>query len=114
MPDRARTPAAEPLLRLLAWNLAAGAAIAVALSAAVLVFDIGHLRSLIVGSDDPVVPVLLLVFGFLVTFGSVAMGTAVMAIGSNREEGGGGRGGLRLIPLRVRVAAAASGPRARR
>ncbi|MEJ1158258.1 hypothetical protein [Prosthecomicrobium sp. N25] len=95
----------EPLLRLLAWNMLAGGAVAIVLSGAVIAFDVGNLRSLIVTAEERLVPILLLVFGFLVTFCSVAMGTAVMGLGadpSGRSGGGGGHPDFRLVPLSSR------------
>lgn len=77
----------DPLFRLLAWNWLAGAVIAVLLAGAVLAFDVAHLRSLIAGSSEPVVPVLLLVFGFLITMCSVTMGTAIMGLGAEPPSG---------------------------
>lgn len=89
-----RPPAAakNPLLALLAWNWLAGAAVAVILVAAVIGFDVARLRSLIVASDEPWIPVLLLFFGFLITMCSVTMGTAVMALGAEPKDDGPDRG----------------------
>jgi hypothetical protein len=42
------------------------------------------LRSLIVRDQSPVVPLALLLFGFIISFGSWVMGTAIMRIG--REQ----------------------------
>ena len=79
----------EPLFRLLAINLAIGIAVAVMLLGGLLLLNPHGLRDLILADRSPLTPLLLLLFGFVVTFGSVAMGTAIMAIGQG--EGGGGR-----------------------
>jgi len=46
--------------------------------------NVGGLRTLIAGSDLGVLAAIMLLIGFAVTFGSVAMGAAVMALG--RDE----------------------------
>jgi hypothetical protein len=94
---------ADPLLRLLAWNALGGVVVACLLTAFVLVADIGQLRTLIVTSDDPAVPLLLLVFGFMVTMCSVMMGSAVMALGNeNRDDWHEPRGAPVRVPVRRR------------
>lgn len=70
----------NPLFRLLAWNWLAGAAVAVILFGGLIGTNTMHLRDLIAESDQPLVPVAMLVAGFLVTFSSVAMGTAIMTM----------------------------------
>ena len=80
----------EPLFRLLAINLAIGVFVAVLLVAGLIALDPAGLRDLIVADRSPGVAIGLLLFGFLITFCSVAMGTAIMAIGQG--DGGGRRG----------------------
>lgn len=80
---------ANPLIRLLAWNWLAGAAAAVTLMVGILATNAMHLRDLILGSDNPVVPIVMLLFGFLVTFCSVAMGSAIMGLGQSDDPTGG-------------------------
>jgi len=91
----------EPLFRLLAINLAIGVSAAVLLLGGLLALNPHGLRDLILADRSPLVPVLLLLFGFVVTFGSVAMGTAIMAIG--RAEGGHGGGSRQLAVKAVRA-----------
>lgn len=79
----------QPLLRLLAINLAIGLVIAVLAVAGLLALDAHRLRSLILGDQSPVVAVGLLLFGFAVTLGSWVMGSAIMRLGGG--EGGPGR-----------------------
>jgi hypothetical protein len=90
--------ARNPVLSLILVNGLAGAFVALLLVVAILVLDIGGLGTLVAGSDMPVVPVALLTGGFVITFSSVAMGTAIMWVG--RDEGGGTGG--RPVPVRVR------------
>jgi hypothetical protein len=77
----------QPLLRLLAVNLAAGAAVALLLLGGLMALNPGNLRGLILA--DGATGAVLLGFGLLVTFGSAAMGSAVMMLGRERTPGGG-------------------------
>lgn len=67
-----------PLFRLLAINLAAGAALAALLVGGLLLLNPSGLRDLIFADSSPGTALGLLLFGFVVTFGSAAMGTAIM------------------------------------
>lgn len=84
-----------PLTRLLAINLGIGVVMALLLVGGLLVLNPGHLRDLILADRSPGVALGLLVFGFVITLGSTAMGTAIMALGG-RERSGGGSGGRHL------------------
>jgi acyl-coenzyme A thioesterase PaaI-like protein len=88
-----------PLGRLLAINLAIGVALAVLLVAGLLVLNPGGLRDLILADRSPLVPIGLLLGGFVVTLGSTAMGTAIMAMGVEQDDGP--RRGLRVVKQRV-------------
>ncbi|MTI00360.1 hypothetical protein [Roseibium sp. RKSG952] len=81
----------DPLLRLLAVNGGIGVIISLAFAVAVLVLNIGNLRVLILNSENPVLPVLMLIAGLVITLGSVVMGSAIMMLGSSddRRPGGG-------------------------
>lgn len=83
-----------PLFRLLAINLAAGAAAAVLLLGGLLALNPHGLRDLILADHSPATAIGLLLFGLFITFGSTAMGTAIMALGGLPDggAGGGGRG----------------------
>jgi hypothetical protein len=70
-----------PLLRLLGINLAIGIAVALLAVGGLLVLDPHRLRTLILADQSPAVALILLSGGFIVTFASVAMGTAIMGIG---------------------------------
>ena len=84
-----------PLGRLLAINLGIGVALAVLLVGGLLLLNPGGLRDLILADRSPLVPIGLLLGGFIVTLGSTAMGTAIMAAGEWDEERP--RGGLRVV-----------------
>jgi hypothetical protein len=101
----------QPLFRLLAINLAAGICLAVLLIGGLMWVNPGHLRELILADASPGTAFGLLLFGFVITFGSAAMGSAIMAMGTDR---GGDRGkrlpldlvpGAQPIPVRVESAA---------
>jgi hypothetical protein len=98
-PNETSRTSAHPVLTLVAINAAGGAAIAVFLVGAILLLDIGQLGTLVAGSDSPVLPVVLLTAGFVVTFSSVAMGTAIMRIGRGEDGSGGGT----PVPVPVRA-----------
>jgi hypothetical protein len=83
-----------PLTRLLAINLGVGVVLAVLLVGGLLVLNPGGLRDLILADRSPLVPIGLLLGGFVVTFASTAMGTAIMAMGVG-ERDDEPRGGLR-------------------
>jgi hypothetical protein len=76
--------ARQPLLRLLAINLAAGIAVSALLLGGLLALNPFGLRHLIFADATPATALGLLMFGFVITFGSTAMGSAVMALG--RDE----------------------------
>ena len=89
-----------PLFRLLAINLAMGTALAVFLVGGLLWLDPGGLRHLIFTDRSPGVALGLLLFGFIVTFGSTAMGTAIMAMGRSEGENDPRDGG-RLVAQEI-------------
>ncbi|MGL3106697.1 hypothetical protein [Bradyrhizobium sp. BR 1432] len=86
-----------PLFRLLAINLAIGACAAALLVGGLLWLNPGHLRELIFADRSPGIALALLLACFLITFGSAAMGSAIMAQGRKEERSGHDRGhGSRL------------------
>ncbi|GLR87895.1 hypothetical protein [Bradyrhizobium iriomotense] len=89
-----------PLFRLLAINLAIGACAAALLVGGLLLINPAHLRDLIFADDAPGVAIFLLLGSFLVTFGSAAMGSAIMAQGRKEDDGGGG-GKLQPAPQKL-------------
>lgn len=93
-----------PLFRLLAINLAAGVLVAMLLVGGLMLLNPGHLRELILADDRPGVALGLLLFGFIVTLGSSAMGTAIMAMGQQQRDGGPRRGRGQLVARSVAAA----------
>ncbi|EJW13133.1 hypothetical protein A33M_0625 [Rhodovulum sp. PH10] len=103
-PPSARTLLAQPLIRLLAINLAFGLLIAVIAVAGLIALDAHHLRRLVLSDSSPVIAIGLLLFGFAVTMGSWVMGSAVMRLG-DRDAGDGDRGNRGHRVHRVRPTA---------
>ncbi len=106
-PDRAQQPAMfnflrVPLFRLLAINLAAGTAVAALFVGGLLALNPAGLRDLILADSSPGTALGLLLFGFVVTFGATAMGTAIMAMGQRQAHDEPPRGGPpRLLTQRL-------------
>jgi hypothetical protein len=101
-----RTLLRQPLFRLLAINLAAGICLAMLLIGGLMWVNPGHLRELILADASPGTAFGLLLFGFIITFGSAAMGSAVMAMGTDWRGGDRGKRiptGLGLQPIPVRA-----------
>jgi hypothetical protein len=74
----------HPLMRHMLLPALAGALAGLAATAALLALDVGSLRTLILGSSQPVIAVGLLASGFVVTFGSAAIGTSIMSLADER------------------------------
>lgn len=102
---------AQPFFRLLAINWLIGAFAAAIVLGGLMWLDTGGLRSLIMASDQPWLPVVVLLAGLMITLCSAAMGAAIMALPSEPGDHGGRRArsgtqiGLEpaLVPVPVRV-----------
>lgn len=80
-----------PLIRFLALNLGVGLGIGVALAALIVLGDVGGLKGLIAGAENPWLAMFLLYFMLALTYGSVAMGIAVMTLPyEDKDKGNGG------------------------
>jgi len=73
------------ILRYIVLPALAGSLAGLIAVAGLLALDVGSLRTLIFAASDGWVALLLLCVGFVVTFGSAAIGAAVMSLG---QEGG--------------------------
>jgi len=91
----------HPLIRLLAVNLAAGAGAAVLLAGGLLALNPAHLRELMFADQAAPVVLALMLFGFVVTFGSAAMGSAIMMLGGKDHPRDSGT----PVPAQVKAAA---------
>ncbi|MFO1150093.1 MAG: hypothetical protein U1E62_17080 [Alsobacter sp.] len=94
----------NPALRLVVTHAVLGSGLGLLFSALLVVFDAHGLGTLIRESDIGPIAFVLLAGGFMVTFGSMVAGTAVMMIGGVAGEGGPGRPAMlpALVPVRVR------------
>ena len=97
----------QPLIRMLAINLAIGVGIALLMLGGLLALNPHGLRNLIMADRFGGAVIGLLLFGLIVTFGSVAMGTAVMMLGKDKtnKRSGGKRQALSAQACPVRAAA---------
>ncbi len=109
------------LLKLLMRHLVMGIAAGWVTLGMLLFINIGGLRTILFTSSDPILTLILLAFGFTITFGSLAMGAAIMTLpyGGDHGKGGGLKidnvmarlkqglpktdAGLDLVPVRVPV-----------
>jgi len=73
------------LIRFLIVNCASGIAAGWILLAALILSDTAGLRTLIWNSGSPLLPVAMLAGGFAITFGSAAMGAAIMMLRNGDE-----------------------------
>ncbi|WP_137046829.1 hypothetical protein [Pseudolabrys sp. FHR47] len=93
----------QPLLRLLVINLAIGIGAAVAMIGGLMALNPHHLRDLILNDQSGGAAFGLLLFGLVITFGSVAMGTAIMALGRPKDsEPPRGKSIPATVPVRAR------------
>ncbi len=76
------------LLRLLLINALIGALVAVIVVAGLVMSDAHRIGTLILQSEHPALPIAMLIGAFVVTFGSIAMGCAVMALPYKSDDGG--------------------------
>lgn len=98
----------DPLFALLAVNGIAGALLGLAFVAGAVWLDIGHLRRLVDFSSDGIIALLMLSAGSIITFGSVAMGSAVMMLGrkdkdDDENDGHGAHIHAELVPAITRA-----------
>jgi hypothetical protein len=88
------------VIRLLAWNAAAGAILGIFFAGFLVYWDVAGLGSLLAHSEMPLPALALLFGGFAVTFGSAVCGTAIMSMSDDRDDGPGGG---RLVPIPIRI-----------
>jgi hypothetical protein len=93
-------------LRLVLAHAGIGALLGLAFAVALVVLDAHGIGALILNSESGAVAFLLLAGGFMVTFGSLVAGSAVMLLPRDGDDGHGGGGGGRrdrvLVPIPVR------------
>jgi hypothetical protein len=98
----------DPLHRLLFINGMCGALLALAFVAALFLFNIAGLADLLGNEGQPALVVGLMAFGFVITFSSLMMGSAIM-MQSDRDDDGdddSGHGARTRRPLQPALARA--------
>lgn len=85
------------LFKLLARNLIMGTIAGWITLAGLIATNVAGLYDVVFASSNPVLPIILLAFGFFITFGSLAMGAAVMMLPTSNDTGKGG--GLKVHTL---------------
>lgn len=97
----------DQLLRFLVRHWLVGAGATPVVVGALLAVDLGGIRGLVMGAQQPILPITMLLFGFLVTLTSASMGAALMSLGDDRMPKGPRRGLLavepELVPIPVRA-----------
>jgi hypothetical protein len=94
----------DPLHRLLLINGACGAALALAFVAALFLFNVAGLADLLGKDGEPALVAAIMAFGFVITFSSLMMGSAVMMQSDKDDDNGdddkghGAKSGDRLRP----------------
>jgi hypothetical protein len=80
----------KEMFKFLGLHLVCGLVAALIFGTALLVSDLSHIRTMAFESSNPILIVVLLYFGLMVTFGSLAMGVGIMGMGgfaeSNRDK----------------------------
>ena len=79
------------LLRFLAINALIGGLVGIVVTVALVATDAHRLGTLIFASEDPVLPIAMLAFGFIITLGSTAMGWAIMSLPYDNDPKSGHR-----------------------
>lgn len=97
----------NPALKLILTHATMGAAFGLAFAVALVVLDAQGLGTLIWRSDSGWIAFILLAGGFMVTFGSLVAGSAIMMLSSEGDDshggGDGGSGRRELRSVRVRA-----------
>jgi hypothetical protein len=102
----------NPALRLIVSQAALGAGLGLAFALILVAFDVHGLGTLMLGSDSGLVAFGLMAGGFMITFGSLVAGSAIMMMGSGGgSDGPGGGHRQRLVPIPVRSTARRSARR---
>ena len=79
------------LVRFLLINAGIGALVAVGVVAALILTDAHAIGRLILADQSPAIAIALLLFGFVITLGSAAMGAAIMGLPYGNDDGSAGR-----------------------
>ena len=89
------------LIRLYITSCLIGFALAAVFAAMLMWFDVGHLRGLVLMSDEGVLAVVMLVVMNGIVFAGVQFAISVMALAQDDGPSGGEGEGMRIIPVAV-------------
>jgi hypothetical protein len=73
------------ILEFLGVHLLGGVAAALVFGGAILAMDIGHIRTLALQSANPVLALVVLFWGLIVTFGGLGMGMGIMSLSKDDD-----------------------------
>ncbi|WP_460448261.1 hypothetical protein [Alsobacter sp. SYSU BS001988] len=93
----------NPALRLVLAHAGLGALLGLAFAIALVWFDAHGLRRLMTETENGLAAFALLAGGFMITFGSLVAGGAIMSLPSGDDDGPGGGRREKLVPIRVRA-----------
>lgn len=79
-------PKEKEALKFLGIHLVYGIAAALTFGGAVLATDLSHIRTLALDSAHPVLIIVMMFFGLLITFGSVSMAVGIMSLARDDER----------------------------
>lgn len=91
-------------IRFLLKHAAIGAVAGVAFVGLLLAFNAAGLRHLVLNTSEGLIALAVMTILFMITFGSVQMGRAIMSLGRNDRRGGGRPQAEALIPIPVETA----------
>ena len=91
-------------IRFLLKHAAIGAVAGVAFVGLLLAFDVVGLRHLVLNTSEGFIALAVMTMLFVITFGSVQMGRAIMSLGRDDRRGGGRPQAEALIPIPVETA----------
>jgi FtsH-binding integral membrane protein len=80
------TPEEKKPIQFLVQHLFYGVVGALTFGALVLATDLSNIRTMMVNSANPVLVAVLMFFGLIITFGSVAMGAGIMSLAREDEN----------------------------
>ena len=100
-------------IRFLLKHAAIGAVAGVAFVGLLLAFDVVGLRHLVLNTSEGFIALTVMTMLFVITFGSVQMGRAIMSLGRDYRTGGGRPQAELLIPIPVEKAQHRVHPRRR-
>lgn len=82
----ALTPKEKEALKYLGVHLVYGIVGALTFGTAVLAIDLSHIRTLALASAHPVLVIVMMYWGLIITFGGVSMAVGIMNLAGDDEE----------------------------